>query len=163
MLKILRADPMAYLVSYTTLHCLNCIDFGHQMCTDRFIDVYLHALGSDSTILEKDYVPFLLSIDNLQHPLLCNAQCLPGRSPESGDYEFTVEQFLELRLPLLQGAFMINHITNSCADTALQLFLVIWTVYCVSSMQGMLHYALTMINTLRNAVKCFLLCAIPAL
>jgi hypothetical protein len=143
---------------------LNCIDFGHQTCTDRFIDVYLHALGSDSTILEKEYVPFLLSIDNLQHPLLCNAECLPGRSQESGDYEFTVEQFLELRLPLLQGAFYGSIVSRiPYTDTVLQLFLVTWTVYCVSSMQGMSHYALTMINTLRNAVKCFLLCAIPVL
>lgn len=75
---------------------------------DRFIDVYLHALGSDSTVLEKDYVPFLLSIDNLQHPLLCNAQCLPERSQESGDYEFTAKQFLELRLPLFQGILLLN-------------------------------------------------------
>jgi len=72
---------------------------------DRFIDVYLYALGSDSTALERDYVPFLLSVDNLQHPLLCNAQCLPERNQDCGDYEFTVEQFLELRLPLLRVVF----------------------------------------------------------
>jgi len=83
---------------------------------DRFIDTYLHALGSDSTILEKDYVPFLLSIDNLQHPILCNAQCLPERNKESGDYEFTVEQFLELRLPLLRGAYMISHVIEFYTD-----------------------------------------------
>ena len=80
---------------------------------DRFIDVYLHALGSDSTILEKDYVPFLLSIDNLQHPLLYAAQCLPERSQESGDYEFTVEQFLELRLPLLRGAYISSIMSSN--------------------------------------------------
>ena len=80
---------------------------------DRFIDVYLHALGSDSTILEKDYVPFLLSIDNLQHPLLYAAQCLPDRSQESGDYEFTVEQFLELRLPLLRGAYISSIMSSN--------------------------------------------------
>ena len=109
MSKILRADPIAYLVSYTTLHYRNPLTFGYQTYTDRFIDVYLYALGSDSTILEKDYVPFLLSIDNLQHPLLYAAQCLPERSQESGDYEFTVEQFLELRLPLWRGAYNIIH------------------------------------------------------
>ena len=100
---------MAYLVSFT-LFLLDCTDFGYQIYMDRFIDAYLHALGSDSTAPAKDYVSFLLSIDNLQHPLLCNAQCLPGRNQESGDYEFTVEQFLELRLPLLRGAYMISHI-----------------------------------------------------
>ena len=78
----------------------------HQPYMDRFIDAYLHALGSDSIVLEKDYVPFLLSVDNLQHPLLCNARCLPDRKQESGDYEFTAEQFSELRLPLLRGAYI---------------------------------------------------------
>ena len=97
---------MAYLVSYTTWHYGISLIFGYQTYTDRFIDVFLYALGSDSTTLEKDYIPFLLSIDNLQHPLLNAAQCLPERSHESGDYEFTVEQFLELRLPLWRGAFI---------------------------------------------------------
>ena len=70
----------------------------------------------------------MLSIDNLQHPLLYAAQCLPERSQESGDYEFTVEQFLELRLPLWRGAYIIiiiNHVTESYIDTFLQLFLAI--------------------------------------
>lgn len=89
---------------------------------NRFIDVYLYALGSDSTALEKDYVPFLLSIDNLQHPLLCNAQCLPERNQESGDYEFTVEQFLELRLPLLRGALPDQSCHRILCLRALQLF-----------------------------------------
>ena len=122
MLKILRADPMAYLVSYTRLHYWIALIFGYQTYTDRFIDVYLHALGSDSTILEKDYVPFLLSIDNLQHPLLYAAQCLPERSQESGDYEFTVEQFLELRLPLWRGTCIINHEIESNIDISCSCF-----------------------------------------
>jgi hypothetical protein len=67
----------------------------------------------------------LLSIDNLQHPLLYAAQCLPERSQESGDYEFTVEQFLELRLPLLRGAYIIKHVIESYIDNVLQLFLAI--------------------------------------
>ena len=92
---------------------------------DRFIDVYLHALGSDSTILERDYVPFLLSIDNLQHPLLYDAQCLPERNQESGDYEFTVEQSLELRLPLWRGKFLYHFINHVIEYISLQLFLAI--------------------------------------
>lgn len=114
MLKILRAEPKAYLVSY--VYYLMLLDYTHiefQTYMDRFIDVYLYALGSDSTALEKDYVPFLLSIDNLQHPLLCNAQCLPERNQDSGDYEFTVEQFLELRLPLLRGIDVTHHVIES--------------------------------------------------
>ena len=69
----------------------------------------------------------MLSIDNLQHPLLCTAQCLPERSQESGDYEFTVEQFSELRLPLWRGAYIhsLNHIMESYIDVFLQLFLAI--------------------------------------
>ena len=69
---------------------------------DHFLDAYLHALVSDSTDLGKDYVPWLLSIDDLQHPLLCNTQCLPDQNQESGDYEFRVDQWLELCLPLCE-------------------------------------------------------------
>ncbi|KAF8972633.1 Mus7/MMS22 family-domain-containing protein [Flammula alnicola] len=88
MYQVLKLDPMAYM-----------------NMTDRAIEVFLFALVSDSVILEKEYVALLLSIAGLRHPLLHGATCLPGRNEASGDFEFSSEQFLELRLPLLQVIF----------------------------------------------------------
>jgi len=74
-----------------------------QSQMSRAIEVLLSALTSDSVALAKEYVAFVLSIDGLQHPLLRGATCLPPRNEVSGDYEFSSDNFLELRLSLLQG------------------------------------------------------------
>ena len=107
----------------------------HQAYMDRFIDAYLYALGSDSIVLEKDSVPSLLSVDNLQHPLLCNAQCLPDRNQES---------VMNLQLDnspncvcLFSEVLIVHHIIKF----VLMLFSTIWILYCVSSMREMSRYA----------------------
>ncbi|KAJ3515760.1 hypothetical protein NLJ89_g1556 [Agrocybe chaxingu] len=88
MYQLLQLDPMAYL-----------------MQIDRAMEAFFLALVSCSLDLENGYVSLLLSIDNLAHPLFANATCLPSRKAESGDFEFATEEFVQLRLSLVQVIF----------------------------------------------------------
>jgi hypothetical protein len=75
-----------------------------QSFMNRALQVFFRALVSDSVTLENEYVSWLLSIDCLRHPLFAGATTvLPPRDATLADYQFSAEQFLELRLPLIRG------------------------------------------------------------
>lgn len=76
---------------------------------DRALEVFFCALVSDNLNLENQYVSYLLSIDCFRHPLfVAVAPCLPSRNQVSGDYEFSTQQFMELRLPLIRCKFLFT-------------------------------------------------------
>ncbi|KAF8899628.1 hypothetical protein CPB84DRAFT_1780259 [Gymnopilus junonius] len=99
MFQALKLRPMSYL---------------NMM--DEALQAFIHALASDNNTnlegrpregaIEREYVAFMLSIDCLQHPLFSNVEhLLPPRDQESGDYKFSPEEFLALRVPLLGAIF----------------------------------------------------------
>ncbi|KIM44888.1 hypothetical protein M413DRAFT_442856 [Hebeloma cylindrosporum] len=123
MYQVLQIEPMAYLTQ-----------------ANRAIEVVLSALISDSVALAKEYVAFVLSIDGLQHPLLRGATCLPARNEVSGDYEFSSDHFLELRLSLLQVIFKnLNDSYRIERDGNLDLVLdnERYVGYCIKMFSGM--------------------------
>jgi hypothetical protein len=123
MYQILQIEPRAYLTQ-----------------TSRAIEVLLFALTSDSVALAKEYVAFALSIDGLQHPLLRGATCLPARNEVSGDYEFSSDNFMELRLSLLQVIFKnMNDSYRKQLDGDLDLVLENekYVEYCLKMFSGM--------------------------
>lgn len=65
--------------------------------------MFLLALVSDHIALEKEYVAHFLSIAGLRHPLLHAVGDIPAAKTPSGDYEFSLEQYLEVRVALLRG------------------------------------------------------------
>lgn len=72
---------------------------------NRALEVFFRALVSESVSLENEYVSCLLSIDCLRHPLFAGAATkLPPRVAISADYQFSPDQFLELRLSLIRGS-----------------------------------------------------------
>ncbi|KDR67951.1 hypothetical protein GALMADRAFT_257460 [Galerina marginata CBS 339.88] len=98
MLQILKLHPMSY-----------------PALTNRAFEALLYALVSDNNTdengqpkpckIEREYAAMMLSIGGLHHPLLLNQQCLPKRIQGMEDYNFLPEEFLGLRLPLLQVIF----------------------------------------------------------
>jgi len=70
---------------------------------DRAIEAFVLALVSNTVSLENQYISFLLSIDCLAHPLLVGVTDLPPRNAVSGDYEFTGDEFVAVRLLLIKG------------------------------------------------------------
>ncbi len=71
---------------------------------NRAVQVCCCALVSDTLSLESQYISYLLSIDCLRHPLFagCGAH-LPPRGPVPADYQFSAEEFVDLRLSLIKG------------------------------------------------------------
>ena len=76
---------------------------------NRALQVGCCALVSDTLSLESQYISYLLSIDCLRHPLFagCGPHLLP-RDPVSADYQFSAEEFADLRLPLIGGNVSIS-------------------------------------------------------
>lgn len=126
MFQTLRLNPMQYMVRFVFLSSSSLRIYEYEQdFIDRAFGVFLNALVSDTTVLyadkaddptvERAYVSLVLSIDG-RHPLLLNATLLPAKDDISSDYELTGEQFLTLRIPLLQGSLLSAQQNLSIAE-----------------------------------------------
>ncbi|KAF9470652.1 hypothetical protein BDN70DRAFT_998869 [Pholiota conissans] len=68
------------------------------------MQAFMGALVSNHNTIEKEYVAQFLSVAGLQHPLLLGVT-LPARSFESGDFEFSSEEFIQVRFDYLKTIF----------------------------------------------------------
>ncbi|EIN06032.1 hypothetical protein PUNSTDRAFT_145408 [Punctularia strigosozonata HHB-11173 SS5] len=86
MYTLLRLDPQAYTKD-----------------TTRFMQVMAESLVTATVSFEHKYVALLLSIDDLEHPLLRGLSVTRANGQE--DFDFTVPQFLATRCMILECMF----------------------------------------------------------
>lgn len=73
------------------------------LACNPFIQVLLESMVVERVTIENEYVSLLFSIDDLQHPLLHGVPFQHNRATNA--YEISTAEFLNLRLPILDGQF----------------------------------------------------------
>jgi hypothetical protein len=106
MIMILRLDPVAYTVGYTSFAFSDSFsDFFCKTYREEFLKVLWESLVSSKITIEHEYASLLFSIDGLRHPLLRGLPCHLG--PNDVDLDMTKQTFLNLRLQIFESDFYL--------------------------------------------------------